>query len=334
MFDFQSKEKPTIHTLQVSNKSEKTFHETKFGIMLVGSVLSYRCSLIPADFNIHSNLPRVNECDFNYLQFPHFPFSNTKSNIQSYIDKIKDASKMSILNKLKSNNDEVISIESSTRNQANDPEWFKHHKNRFTASLCNRLGTNGPKTSKGFKTLAHNIIHDNEKQKTNKTIQFKLSCGCYHEPVAIKHESYTNLKGHKSVVEPCGLIINSEKFILGATTPDGKVVFNGEFGIIEVKCSPEYNNVYPKDKCFISKNFCLVFDNVSGKIHINKNYTYYDQIQMQLALTTQTWCDLCFIHLRDQLSIDFTDDKERWGKLQKSILDFYVYYTLDEIVPT
>ena len=172
LFDFLSKEKPTIYALHVPIKSEKTFLETKFGMMPVGSVLSYQCSLIPADFNIYSNLPTVNECDFNYLQFPDFPFSNTKNNIQSYTDKIKDASKMSILNKLKLNNDEVISIESSTRNQANDPEWFKHRQNRFTASLCNRLGSNGPKTSKGFKTPPHNI-HGNEKQKSNKITQFK-----------------------------------------------------------------------------------------------------------------------------------------------------------------
>ena len=33
---------------------------------------------------------------------------------------------MSILNKLKLSNDEVISIEYSTINQTNDPEWFKH----------------------------------------------------------------------------------------------------------------------------------------------------------------------------------------------------------------
>ena len=156
MSDFLSKEKPTIHALQVLNKSEKTFPETKFGMMPVGSVLSYQCSLIPAEFNIYSNLPTVNECDFNYLQFPDFPFSNTKNNIQSFIDKIKDASKLSILSKPKLDNNKVISIESSTRNQTNDPEWFKHRKNRFTASLCYRLGSNDPKISKSFKTLTHN----------------------------------------------------------------------------------------------------------------------------------------------------------------------------------
>ena len=84
---------------------------------------------------------------------------------------------MSILNKLKLNNDEVISIESSTRNQANDPQWFKHRKNRFFASWCNRFGSNGPKTSKGFEILTHNTIYGNEKQKSNKIIQFKLTYG-------------------------------------------------------------------------------------------------------------------------------------------------------------
>ena len=43
-------------------------------------------------------------------------------------------------------NDKNISIESSTRNQANDPQSFKYHKNRFTASLCKRVGNNTPKT--------------------------------------------------------------------------------------------------------------------------------------------------------------------------------------------
>ena len=89
MFDFLSKGKPNTHALQVLNKSEKTFLETKFGMMPVGSALSYQCSLIPADFNIHSNLPVVNECDFNHLQLPDFPFSNTKNNIQHTLIKLK-----------------------------------------------------------------------------------------------------------------------------------------------------------------------------------------------------------------------------------------------------
>ena len=101
MPDILSKEKPAIHYLQVLNKSEKRFLETKFGMMPVGSVLSNQCSLIPAYFSIYSNLPTVNEGDYNYLHFQDFPFSNTENNIQSYIDKIKDTSNMSILNLVK-----------------------------------------------------------------------------------------------------------------------------------------------------------------------------------------------------------------------------------------
>ena len=69
----------------------KAFLETKFGMMPIRSVLSYQCSLIPADFNVYFNILTVNECD--YLQFPDFPFSKTKNNIQSYINKIKDTRK-------------------------------------------------------------------------------------------------------------------------------------------------------------------------------------------------------------------------------------------------
>ena len=53
------------------------------------------------------------------------------------------------------------------------------------------------------------------------------------------------------------------------------------------------------------------------KIHINKINTYYNQIQTQLALTTEKWCDFVF-YTSNGLVIDrFFYDKEYWGKLQK-----------------
>ena len=198
---------------------------------------------------------------------------------------------MSILNKLKLNNVEVISIKSSTRNQVIDPEWFKHRKKRLTAPLSSRLGSNDPLTSKGFKTLArYHVIHDDEKQKSIKIIQFKLPI----EPIAIKsYESYAKLKRRKTVVESCALATNSENLVLGAAT-NREVVFETEFGIFEVKCSEKYSNVDPKDICFISKYFYRVFDDATEKMNVNKNHTYYEKIQMQLALTTQSWCDCGF----------------------------------------
>ena len=146
-----------------------------------------------------------------------------------------------------------------------------------------------------------------------------LTYGCYHELIGINHhKSYAKLNGHKTVVEPCGLVINSENYILGAT-PDSKVVFDGKFGIIEVEYSEEYSNVDPKDIYFISKGFSLVFDDVAEKTNSNKNHTHYDQIQKQPVLTTQAWCNLGF-YTSKGLRIDRAFcDKKHWGKVEKAI---------------
>ena len=69
--------------------------------------------------------------------------------------------------------------------------------------------------------------------------------------------------------------------------------------------------------CFISKNICLIFDDVTEKIHINKNDTYYDQIQMKFTLATQIWCDFLFYTSKGLVIDRFFYDKEYWGKLQK-----------------
>ena len=52
--------------------------------------------------------------------------------------------------------------------------------------------------------------------------------------------------GYDIKVEPCGLVIDEQNYVLGAT-PDGKVNFNNSCGILEVKNSEEYKNVDPKD---------------------------------------------------------------------------------------
>ena len=125
-------------------------------------------------------------------------------------------------------------------------------------------------------------------------LQHKLAYGHYYEPITIKHyENSSRLSGYEVVVEPCGFVIDKNNFVLGAT-PDDKVVVDGEFGFSEVKCSEEYKNIDPKDICFISKNPPFLYSETSCKILVDKSHTYYDQIQMQVALTTQSWCDFIF----------------------------------------
>ena len=74
--------------------------------------------------------------------------------------------------------------------------------------------------------------------------------GEFYEPIAISYcENMLNpmvmiLKW--SLV--CCLVIDEQNYVLGAL-PDDKVSLNDSYGILEVKCSEEYNN-RPK-RCFL-----------------------------------------------------------------------------------
>ena len=76
-----------------------------------------------------------------------------------------------------------------------------------------------------------------EKTKKSSVLQYELAYGSYYEPIAIKHyENYLRLSGYEVVAEPSGFVIDKNNFVLGATSGN-KVVVNGEFGPLEVKCS-------------------------------------------------------------------------------------------------
>ena len=93
--------------------------------------------------------------------------------------------------------------------------------------------------------------------------------------------------------EPSGLFTDEQNYVLGDKF-DGKIIFNDSYGVLEVKCSEEYKDVDPKDVCFVSKSPCIRYCKDSKKIKICKIRIYYDQIQMQLALICQSFCDIMF----------------------------------------
>ena len=236
--------------------------------MPVGSTLGAQCVLLPSDFNVYCNVIPSNSKDSQFVNYPPLPFRQADNVIDQYTKKIEDANLLQILSKLNISFDDAHDIELKTHDQANNSDWFIYRQNRFTASQCNKLGVKTPKTARGLKPLAHNIVNGDKKQLSNNIIQQKLAYGRYYEPIAIQsYEKYMKIKGHVLVVEPCGLVIDNVNYVLGAT-PDGKVFINGEFGIIEVKCSEQYRDVDPKDICFIAKK---PMHNIykDGKIKIN-----------------------------------------------------------------
>ena len=228
-----------IHAPRIINANPEYFRATTFGMVPAGSFLSYQCPLMPPDFKVYCNIENM-PSNMHVLIYPKFPFTTIDNAISNFEKEIAivEWKKIQVLQKLKIEAKNSIMIEEMTRDQASNPCWFEHRKNRFTASLCNRLtNQTGPKTDRGFSTLAHNIIHRTE---FTAILKAKMEYGKYYEPIAIKHyEQYMKLSGFDIYVEPSGLVIDGENYILGAT-PDGKVICNREFGILEVKCTDQY----------------------------------------------------------------------------------------------
>ena len=202
----------------------------------------------------------------------------------------------------------------------------------YTASLTNKVRFRTSRTERGLKSVAAEIVKGNDNGK-NKVLQIKLDYGRHFEPIALqRYKTFMKLNNRPIQVEKCGLVIDSENYVSGAS-PDGKVIDIADpsaFGIIEIKCSEEYKDIDPKDICFIAKDSCLVFSD--GKVQLNKRHSYYDHIQMQLALTTQTWCDFVF-YTSKGLVIDLIRfDKDYWEELVLQILNFYFTYMFDQLI--
>ena len=218
---------------------------------------------------------------------------------------------------------DVNAIQQRTTMQVDETEWFEQRKTRLTASINNKL--KHPKTERGLKTLAKNIVYS--KTITNKTLQYKLNFGRYHEPIALaQYERYKKSKNHSVQIEKVGLVIDYANYVLGAS-PDAKIIDTSEanpYGIIEIKCSEEYKENDPRDICFISKNPCIEL--IENQICLKKTHSYYDQVQMQLALTTQSWCDFV-LYTNKGLVIDrILYDEKHWYDLREKLLNFYLTF--------
>ena len=120
-------------------------------------------SLLPSSFKVYTSNISANDIKMRKT-YPKYPFTNTETKMKTFIDNISDITKLKLLESLKIDNETVTSIENKTKEQASCPEWFKQRKNRFTASICNKL--NSVKTNRGLSTLPRNIVFVNLLKRT------------------------------------------------------------------------------------------------------------------------------------------------------------------------
>ncbi|XP_065656656.1 uncharacterized protein LOC101240241 isoform X7 [Hydra vulgaris] len=278
---------PDLHFIGIVNQNYQNNIKTNFGMMPEGSVLAIHAPIMQPNFKVYSNLKDITNMPiFNSYKYPSYPFNNNDCNLDEYLQKATDLKALKLIESLKINSDDINQIERLTRNQARCSLWFEKRNNHFTSSLCNKIkSVKGEKELKTqaynivfrkhkhtilcfekhtilcfentsiqycvSKTQAYNIVFRKDKNIGNNIAQRKMNHGKFYKPIAISnYEKYLLSENHVVIIELCGLAIDKNNFILGAT-PDGKVQV---FGIIEVKCNEEYKNVDPKDICFMSKN--------------------------------------------------------------------------------
>ena len=326
------KRNPNLHAASVINEDQDKYVDTLFGKATVGSCLSYQCSLMPHDFNVYCSYSMEKPKNKMYQVFPTFPFS---PDINFIADKkfnscdVSNKAQQHIINILTKQALLGNEIEEKTKEQANSKEWFEYRKYRFTASLFNQIGDFSKETAKGLNSLAQNLVFG--EKKVNKVLETKMSYGKFYEPVAIQmYERFLETQEQNISVEDCGLVIDTQNVIFGAT-PDGKVIHINSFGIIEVKCPEQFKDVDPKNICFMSTNPCVVYDKETETIHLSKKHSYYSQIQMQLALTTKDWCDFILYTGKGVVIDRILYDPEHWKKIQKFAANFYFEYMLPRL---
>ena len=252
--------------------------------------------------------------------------------MENYVSDVTEQKELQVLEALKVNSEEVEKAEESTRDQASHANWYHLREKRFTASLNDKLRQRNPKTTRGFQSFAKSLVFGNEKQKKDKVLQVKLSHGRYHEPIALeKYTTYMRMVLSRNIlIENCGFVIDKNNYVMGAT-PDAKITDTSAtslFGIAEVKCTEEYKDIDPKDICYISNEFCLSYDTDTGNTTLNRDHSYYDQVQMQIALSTQTWCDFILYASKGMVIDRIPFNSVHWEHLKCNILKFYFTYML------
>ena len=71
---------------------------------------------------------------------------------------------------------------------------------------------------------------------------------------------------------------------------------------------------------------------MDNRFRLQKDHSYYDQVTMQLALTTRSWCDFVLFTLKGLVIDRVYFDPDYWDVLCKEIVEFYFTYLLKELI--
>ena len=104
--------------------------------------------------------------------------------------------------------------------------------------------------------------------------------------------------------------------------------------VMEIKCPYSLRDSHPKnfDKALKKRSlsmFCLKRDE-SGKIKLKKEHAYYDQVQMEMAMTEATKCEFVVWSRKGMVCLVIPFDEGRWDQVRTSLTKFHWEYMAPE----
>ncbi|XP_047143880.1 uncharacterized protein LOC124817620 isoform X2 [Hydra vulgaris] len=250
------------------------------------------------------------------LSLRNFFNANYKSldneQLNSFFDeKIKD---------LKLNSDDIVYVKEATRNQSLCDSWYQVRVGRITGSTLYQVFharvETPPKSlilnicsEKNITIKSPPIVWGRENEENALTLYTQLYSDCNeaHNLLALSDiVIHQNLK-----VEKLGLCIDYEKPWYAAS-PDASVYCTCcGHGVLEIKCPFSLKDKSLKEE--ILKDVFYVGLNTDGKYFLQKQHTYFFQVQLEMRVTGVSYCDFMvwtpseFIVLRIEPDISFME---------------------------
>ncbi|KAK4885293.1 hypothetical protein RN001_001564 [Aquatica leii] len=221
-------------------------------------------------------------------------------------------------------NEECETIELATKSQSTCKEWYNQRSGRITASrfkaVC-RTSLSKPSISL-LKTICYPLMYTFSSKATK--------WGLSHENDAFQEFCSLQMLTHEDfVVEKCGFIINPTFPQFGAS-PDGITSCSccGK-GTLEIKC-PYVLKDMNLQMYASKKNSCLTI--VNGDINLDKNHSYFYQIQMQMKIANLPFCDFVVWSAQEIFLERIYFNEDFWAAEYLKALDFHKKVILPELL--
>ena len=214
---------------------------------------------------------------------------------------------------------EFENVSSQTVSQHMSPEWHKQRQGRITASnvhdtftKMNTINKSEP-NSVSTKSLCDRLMGDSGPPHNLAATKYGRRMEERAAKTYLKINSHNNLKSTK----PGLTVMKGIPYLAASNDLSVECDCCGK-GVVEIKCPFSASHTTPS-----SETVSYLVRGEDGQDHLKKNTQYYDQMQMQMAVSGCDWGDFFVYSVHGNLTDRVPFDLARWKVLQENCDAFF-----------